>query len=306
MRRRVVATTAVGLLASAALGMAPAAAASAPGVQRLSGVLRLDRGTCANGNPAGSYLSVTFGTHAIGNPASSCAHGTVTLLTPGDRGLSTVSYSPPADIGFDANGDAVATSITRPTAFGSHRLSLVSSAQDLQDAPGGPATFALPHIYVTGSHAMADVRSVQALYDRGCWLIGTQRATGTYDDTTGRLTLSWFTGQSFVRQSAGTAVHLSGIFEGAPKSVPKGHAVKLGTASFAAGAPAPPRVVSNGGREKAAAGIASVEQPAQVAYGARTTPLTQIVRSPITLVAAAVLVGIDALLFAAAIGRRRT
>jgi hypothetical protein len=220
-------------------------------VLQLTGVLHLSKGTCDGDKPGGSYLSVTFGTKVIGNPASSCEHGAVTLLSPGRPGLSTDAFTPLSDEAFDSRGNPVATSLTQPVRFGSHLLSLVSSGQDLQDAPTGRATFAFPHLYVTGTKVLADVRSIQALYDgaagttcasgagSGCWLIGAERATGTYDAQTHRVTLSWFSGQSFVQESAGTVVHLSGVFVGAkPKPLKRGTAVDLGTSSFAAG-PAP-------------------------------------------------------------------
>lgn len=318
MKRRL----AAGVLAGTALCALPAsalAASGAPGVSRLSGVLHLSAGRCAGGHPSGSYLSVTFGTRAVTNSASSCEGGAITLLSPGRDGLSTTGFSPASDQAFDSRGNAVAASITRPVAFGSHLLSLVSSGQDLQDAPTGPATFALPHLYVTGSRVLADVRSVQVLYDgaagstcasgagSGCWLIGAQRATGTYDARTRHLTLSWFSGQSFVRQSAGTAVHLSGVFEGAPKTVRQGQAVELGTASFAAGPPTSP-VSRSRGSSRGRAGTAAA-QPGAVRGDIdepHTTPLTQVVRAPAALAAAALLVGVDALLLAVAAGRRRS
>lgn len=309
MRARL-AATGVAALAAAVLASPAAGAASrhhAPGVRQLSGTLRLTPGSCAGGRPSGSYLAVTYGTKSIDNPASSCDGGAVTLLSPGTRGLSTTSFSPSSDVAFNRRGEALSSSIAEPVRFGSHLLGIVSATQDLQDAPDGPGLFALPHIYVTGGRVLADVRSVQALYDRGCWLVGAERATGTYDAANHRLTLSWFSGQSFVSQSAGTAVHLAGVFVGAaPKPIAAGNVVELGTASFAAGSPAPatasaPRRSSTsskergGAAESASAPLASLDE----------SPLTQVMGSPLLVAAAVVLVGLDALGFAAAIGRRR-
>jgi hypothetical protein len=69
----------------------------------------------------------------------------------------------------------------------------------------------------------------------GCWLVGAERATGSYRAHAHRLTLQWFSGQSFTADSAGTEVHLSGTFVGAPHALAKGTTVDLGTASFDAG-----------------------------------------------------------------------
>ncbi|HVW79549.1 MAG TPA: hypothetical protein VHB69_01235 [Mycobacteriales bacterium] len=332
MRRARLAAALAGLVAAAVA--APAAAASAgarsaghPGILRLSGVLRLASGSCAGGTPSGSYLSVTFGTRAIDNPASDCEGGAVTLLSPGREGLSTTSFSPASEDGFDGRGNAVAQSITRPVAFGKHLLGLVSSAQDLQDAPTGPGLFSLPHIYVTGDKVLADVRSVQVLYGgqadttcasgagAGCWLIGAERATGTYDAATRHITLSWFSGQSFVPQSAGTAVHLSGTFVGAePKPVSTHGVVELGTSSFSAASP-PPAVVAairhsspppaRAAKRRAVAASGPASERSALT-GGEDSPLWRVLGSPLALAVATLLIGVDGLLLAGAVGRRRT
>lgn len=231
-----------------AIAAAPSAAA-ATGFAQLRGHLHLIKGTCRGGRPAGSYLAVTFGTRAIRNTASSCDKGSVTLLSPGQGSLSTHVFSPVTDDQFDGRGNATADTVTRPVRFGRYELSLVTSPRNLQDAARGPAFFTAPHIYVSGTQAFADMRAVQALYDGaadsscasangdGCWLIGAERATGSFDPSTHRLTLTWFSGQSFVPSSAGTAVHLVATFTGSVTPVPEGATVDLGTASVAAGSP---------------------------------------------------------------------
>jgi hypothetical protein len=255
MRRLLVAAFVVALAGSA---MAPAVArAATPGFAQLEGTLRLTGGTCAQGHPTGSYLSATFGTQAIRNSASTCDHGSVTLLKPGRDGLSTSEFSPAADEAFDSAGDAVADTIVAPARFGSHTFGLVSEGRNLQDAPDQAPVFSTPRIYVSGTSAYADLRSLQVLYGGfgdsscasasgyGCWLIGAERATGTYDPRTHRLSLSWFTGQSFVPSSAGTVTHLSGIFHGSARPVSEGHTIDLGTSSVAAGSPHTSEVVAD-------------------------------------------------------------
>jgi hypothetical protein len=223
------------------------AAAGPPAVRELVGTLRLSPGRCAANTPGGSYLAVTFGTRAITNHRSSCDGGAVTLLAPGGAGLSTQSFSPTADARFDGHGDPAAGTIAKPVAFNDHEVGLVTSARNLQDGPSAAPAFELPTLYLIGSKVVADVRSVQALYGGlansscasasgyGCWLIGAERATGRYDAATHRISLSWFSGQSFTAASAGTEIHLVGTFAGAPHAVAKGATVELGTASFAAG-----------------------------------------------------------------------
>jgi hypothetical protein len=255
MRRGLAVVVVAGLTGAA---MAPSLArASTPGFAQLDGTLRLSAGKCAQGHPTGSYLSVTFGTRAIRNSASSCEHGAVTLLAPGRGALSTSGFSPEADQAFDSDGNAVADTIASPVRFGAHTLGLVSAARNLQDAADQAPVFTAPRIYVSGTTAYADLRSLQVLYGGfagsscanasgyGCWLIGAERATGSYDPHTHRLTLSWFTGQSFVPSSAGTVAHLSGIFDGTARPVPQGDTVDLGTSSVAAGSPHAAAVVAD-------------------------------------------------------------
>jgi hypothetical protein len=310
---------------AAAFGDASSAGTHA-GVLQLSGVLHLQKGSCLGGQPTGSYLSVTFGSKAITNPSSDCEGGAVTLLSPGRDGLSTTTFSPSSDERFDGHGNAVASSIAQPASFGKHTLGIVSSSQDLQDAPTGAGLFSLPHLYVTGDRVLADVRSIQVLYDgradttcatgagAGCWLVGAERATGTYDAATRHVTLTWFSGQSFVPQSAGTAVHLSGVFVGAkPKPLTKTSVVELGTSSFAAASP-PPEVAA-AIRKGSAASRRSVKAPATTAghvdersfalSSSDDSPMWQILGAPLALAAAVLLIGIDALGFSVALGRRR-
>jgi hypothetical protein len=258
----------VGLwLAGSVAVAAPAFSSSAgAGFAQLHGSLRLTPGRCAGGRPTGSYLSVTYGTRAIRNPASGCAGGAITLLRQGRGSLSTEGFSPASDLRFDGHGDATASTIARPVRFGRHDLGVVTAARNLQDAAAGASIFTPPHIYVSGRRAYADVRAVQVLYGGepgsscasasgyGCWLVGAERATGSYDPRTHRLSLSWFTGESFVPTSAGTAVHLSGVFTGTVRAVPRGSTVDLGTSSLAAGSPHTAAVVADTAGAQAAAG----------------------------------------------------
>lgn len=276
------------------------------GVTRLDGVLHLAKGSCDHGRPSGSYLAVTYGTKAIRNRASRCGGGAVTLLDPGRDGLSTRSFSPVSDQRFDAGGNAVADAIAQPARFDDRRFGIVTAARNLQDEATGPRLYDPPRIYLTPTGVVADVRSVQVLYGGvpgstcataegyGCWVVGVQRATGSYDPNTRQLSLSWFTGQSFVAESAGTVVHLSGQFAQSPGAASRASAAQpAGSDATAARAAV--------GAAGAAAARGSGPQYSPVAE----SPLTQIVRSPDVLLAAALLVGGNAIAVATALGRRR-
>jgi hypothetical protein len=200
-------------LTGATFGLAGSAHAAGrpPGVRSLIGSVHLIPGSCRNGRPSGSYLAVTFGTRAVKNPGSSCDDGAVTLLSPAATALQTDQFSLPATAVFD------------------HR------ALTLRTAPQG--IYPPPRLYLVGDQISADVRSVEASYGGGQWPIGTELATGHYNRATRRLSLRWFSGESFTPTSAGTSVHLVGRFVGAEHQLRKGTTVQLGTASFDAGAP---------------------------------------------------------------------
>ncbi|MBV9871402.1 MAG: hypothetical protein JO214_12360 [Frankiaceae bacterium] len=200
----------VGLVGAVAAGPA-SASPRPPSAQELVGAIHLVPGSCHHGRVAGSYLAVTFGTKAIRNSSSSCQHGAVTLLRPSGSGLASGRYSTAARSVFDGGALSLAT----------------SSASYLGS----------PRLYLVGGEVNADVRSVVASYQAGTYPVGAERATGHYNARTRRISLEWFSGQSFTRASAGTQFHLAGTFQGSVRPVPKGTTVNLGTASFAAGRP---------------------------------------------------------------------
>jgi hypothetical protein len=310
--------SAVGVAVSAGAGVANA---GPPSVRQLTGTLRLSPGTCAGGRPAGSYLSVTFGTRAVRNSASHCENGAVTLLSPGRGGLSTQQFSPVGDLSFDGAGNARSDTISRPARFGHHAFGLVTAARNLQDAPRAAPAFALPRLYlVGGNHVVADLRSVQILYGGfagsscasasgyGCWLVGAERATGSYDPRSHQISLSWFSGQSFTPASAGTQIHLVGRFTGAPRAVKQGTTVELGTASFDAGATHPVAAVA-GSTARGASGPhrfrgrhARRRARAKARLEAHSTSTTT--GSPRTFLLGEILVLLDLVAFAALAPRR--
>jgi hypothetical protein len=304
-------------LTTSLVGFAAAvASAGPPPVRRLTGTLRLSSGSCAGGQPTGSYLAVTFGTRAIRNKNSSCDKGAVTLLQRGHGGLSTQSYSPAADASFDGHGNARSDAIAAPASFNGHELGLLTAARNLQDAPDAAPEFRPPTLYLIGNRVVADLRSLQILYNGfadsscasasgyGCWLVGAERATGTYDAATHRLSLSWFSGQSFTPASAGTEIHLVGTFVGEPHTVSKGTTVELGTASFAAGAaqPVADRTVGHASiRSRDVARRRLAHRRALLA----ASSLTLTSGSPPTFLAAELIVELNLVAFCALAFRRR-
>lgn len=246
-------TLLVGSLTLAAVGCAavvsPAQAATMPLEQELHGEFRLAAVSCAGDKPVGSFVSVTLGSHAVRNPQSTCAGGLITMLPPGRRALSTEQFTPARALGFGPGGAPEAGGITAAVPFEGHPLGLVTAAQDLQDAPGGGPVFHLPQVHLAGGRLTADLRSVQALYDgparttcrraagRGCWLIGAQHATGSYDPRSHAFALAWYSGSSFAHTSAATVVHLVGTFRGETTDLTPGRSAEpVSAVSLGAGA----------------------------------------------------------------------
>ncbi|MBV9412364.1 MAG: hypothetical protein JO148_12260 [Acidimicrobiia bacterium] len=207
---------------------------SGNGVQRLVGTFVLGPPTCAGDRPAGSWFVVSYGTKVQQNPASSCAGGAATLLAPGAVGLPTGHFLLDPQPTFDGQGDSVSAGIIRPTQFGSHKLGMATSPNDVQDAPGGPAAFSAPEALWQGGNLVVDLRALDVTYDgppdstcvsaagNGCWLEGARQATGTYDPATGAFSLEWLSSQGFTGASAGVTFHLAGTFVGQAVATPPG------------------------------------------------------------------------------------
>jgi hypothetical protein len=193
---------------------------------QLQGTFTLGPSSCLNSTPTGSYFIISFNPVTEGNSSSSCDGGSYTLLQPGTSALGIGTFTPNPSPTFDANGNSLANSIITPVLFNGHALGLGTSAEDVQDAPGGQAVFTPPEAVIDGTNLAVDLRSLNATYDGppndtcaqsygvGCWLEGSRVATGTYDPTTGDFTLDWYSSQDFSGGSGEVDFHLSGHFSG--------------------------------------------------------------------------------------------
>lgn len=314
-------TAFLGANAASAAGPSPAAARP-PAAEELLGDFRLSPVSCAGGTPHGSYAVITYGTKVVANPSSGCDHGGVTLLPPGRVPLSSRGYTPTSLVGFDRGGRPLG-GFTAPVAFGKHAAALVTASRDLQ--AGTPPTFRPPRVYLVDGRLLGDLRSVQALdggpagssclnsAGQGCWLIGRQDASGTYDPRTHRFSLDWFSGQSFTGASAGLQVHLTGVFHGTLRRVPPGAVVDLGTRSFAAGSAEPASYRGSVSRHPAHAGPGRRARGSRHRHVVRRGALASVAAvqragSPLAFVAGELLILLDALVLLgfgiARLGRR--
>jgi hypothetical protein len=195
----------------------------------LNGLFRIAPGVCtsATGLPTGSYLVVISAatSHTVKNPQGGCGNAAYTLLRPGtDGGLITGEFQDVKGATFDARGNSVADRIVAPTRFGKTRFGFATNARDEQDAATGGVAFPRPAAIVTGTALRVDLRSLVVSYGGnpgtscassfgvGCWELGSENATGTYDAATGGFTLQWFTGESFTPKGDSIEVHLAGTF----------------------------------------------------------------------------------------------
>jgi hypothetical protein len=227
-----------------ATGPGSSAATAAGGVEELTGTLALSPASCVGTTPVGSFLTVAFSTASEGNPSSTCDGGAYTLLQPGSGGLGFGAFTPDPSPTFDANGNSLANAIVTPTLLKGHLLGLGTSPDDVQDAPEGPATFAPPVAVVQGENLAVDLRSLNVTYNGppgtacpqsfgvGCWLEGSRIATGTYDPTSGNVTLDWYSSQDFTGGSGEVDFHLSGHFDGTASAADPSVLTQLASSSY--------------------------------------------------------------------------
>lgn len=222
----------VGLAAGVALlagGCSGGGHPTAASPQRLDGEFRLAAGACSTGKqpPTGSYLVVISAAadHTVRNPHGGCRNASYTLLRPGtDGGLVTGEFQEVAGATFDARRNSRQDRIIEPVRFGKLALGFATSAYDEQAAANGAPAFPRPAAIRTASGIQVDLRSLVVSYGGpagatcrtslgiGCWQLGSENATGTYNPATGAFAIDWFSGESFVAKGDSIEVHLAGTF----------------------------------------------------------------------------------------------
>jgi hypothetical protein len=207
--------------------------ATAATTSRLSGMFSVTPGACASpsAKPSGSYLVVVSAAagKAVRNRQSGCSNRDYTPLRPGtDGGVETGAFQDGPSPLFDARRNSRAGAIIAPTEFDGFRLGFATSEYDEQDSPAGQPAFVPPVAVVTGSHLTVDLRSLVLSYagrpsstcrqafGLGCWQLGSRSATGSYDPTTHRYSITWFAGESFTPKGDSIEVHLEGSFAAKP------------------------------------------------------------------------------------------
>lgn len=210
--RRLLAVAAALLLVAAACGddddTGSAADGDAPaGATELSGLLRLDAGSC---DDAGAATGSTFrmvqsgGTIADGpfvpNGDSPCADQTYTPLAAGsDGGLLLGQHQPTPDPAFDDAGNAIAGQVTEPTTWFAVGFATATNEVDPQTG----VEVAAPVLTVDENGTVTgDLRAFAASWNGQHFNQGapkpdgssdgnTSAPTGTYDVDTGALVIEW-------------------------------------------------------------------------------------------------------------------
>jgi hypothetical protein len=221
-----------GLVAGVALLAAAACSGghqATPDSTHLEGLFRISAGKCSGttGLPTGSYLIVLAAVSGktVGNPDGGCANPAYTLLEPGtDGGLITGEFQQVSGATFDRDRNSRDGRIIAPVAFDKLLVGFGTSSRDEQDAPTGAPAFPEPAAIVAGTVLSVDLRSLvvsyagnarascKTSYGVGCWELGSENATGTYDAATGHYSVQWFSGASFTPKGDSIEIHLEGTF----------------------------------------------------------------------------------------------
>ncbi|MFT4042720.1 MAG: hypothetical protein QM673_06105 [Gordonia sp. (in: high G+C Gram-positive bacteria)] len=226
--------------ACATLGVGSAAAAPTP----INGTLSIASGSCANGTATGSFFRMilpagnTSGPF-LSNSDSTCSDKTITLLSPGtDGGLRSGSYQPQPAQAFDAQGNAVAGSVTNPVKFYGVGFATATNPTDPQT---GRST-GRPQLYLDGSTISGDLSAFGVTWNKQVFNQGspkpggsypgkTTAVRGQYDASTGTYQLEWtsqIVGGPFNNFTG--LWHLTGQLSGAPVAAPTAAAAPTGLA----------------------------------------------------------------------------
>jgi hypothetical protein len=173
----------------------------------LAGTLKLQAGSCAGGETGSYFRMILPGKTAngpdssyISNGNSTCSDETYTLLGPGtDGGLVIGGYQPGPSPAFDGSGNSLASQITEPVAFFGIKFSVDTSAVDAQTGQSVP----VPSLNVDGSGDLSgNLEAVSAAWNNQYFNQGSPKPggatpgltagpTGTYNSSTGAITLDW-------------------------------------------------------------------------------------------------------------------
>jgi hypothetical protein len=286
-----VAVVAFAMLGGAAAAItAPSAAFASPSA---TGTLYLTAGGCSHGSISGSYIQMILPSGSqsgpyMSNSDSACSNQAYTLITPGSEGgLRFGSYQPLPSPAFDSAGNAQADEISAPAQYEGTGFATSTNPVDPQTHTKVPA----PSLTIHGSKVSADLSSFSVSWNNQYFNQGspkpdgsdpgiTHAATGSYNASTGAMTLSWTSevvGGPFDKFTG--SWHLVGRFvptSAASTGAASGHAGATGsrTHSGAAAAAAATATAKAGG--KSAQSVPSASASAQASSEAAAVAAPQV------------------------------
>ncbi|MDL9937129.1 hypothetical protein QSJ18_10280 [Gordonia sp. ABSL1-1] len=267
-------------LAVAAIPAGPAAAAPVP----INGVLSISAGSCAGGSATGSFFRMILpeGSSSgpfLANGESACSDKTITLLAPGtDGGLRSGGYQPQPGQAFDAQGNALSGSVTRPVKFYGVGFATATNPQDPQT---GRST-STPRLYIDGTRITGDLSAFGVTWNKQVFNQGSPKpggqysgkttpVRGQYDAATGTYVIEWtsqIVGGPFNNFTG--LWHLTGRVSGAhpaaaPAPVTPGQGTGAAPAPGVPGQPAPVPADPRSGVTPQAVAPAAAQAPPTVA-----------------------------------------
>lgn len=183
-------------------GGSNATAGAAGGGKALSGLFRVDAGTCDQSGTTGSYFRMLQPGGAdryVENGDSPCTDKTWTTLAPGtDGGLRTGAFQRQPDRAFGTGGDSESAAVLAPQPFFAVRFGASTNPSDPQTG----AKVAAPVLTSSGGALGGDLRAFSVSWNGqqfnqgspkpdGGRPGGTRPVTGTYDAATNAYTLEW-------------------------------------------------------------------------------------------------------------------
>ncbi|QKT06512.1 hypothetical protein HUN08_04395 [Gordonia sp. X0973] len=200
LKRAFAVVLAAGSVAVCAVWPAPASAAPT----RIDGLFGIAAGSCAGGSVTGSYFRMILpaGTTAgpfLANGDSECSDKTITPLAPGTSGgLRSGGYQPQPAAAFDAAGNALSGSVTRPVKFYGVGFATATNQVDPQTRqPAGVPALYSDNGAISGDLSAFGVTWNKQVFNQGAPKPGgglpgkTAPVHGQYNPQTGDYAIEW-------------------------------------------------------------------------------------------------------------------
>ncbi|MFT4201288.1 MAG: hypothetical protein QM634_11205, partial [Gordonia sp. (in: high G+C Gram-positive bacteria)] len=171
---------------------------------RIDGLFGITPGSCSGGQVTGSYFRMILpagNTNGpfLANGDSTCSDKTITPLAPGTSGgLQSGGYQPQPANAFDAAGNALSGSVTRPVKF--YGVGFATATNQVDPQTRQPAS--VPALYVDNGAVSGDLSAFGVTWNKQVFNQGspkpgggmpgkTSPVRGQYNAQTGDFTIEW-------------------------------------------------------------------------------------------------------------------